>query len=68
MKVHEDVQSLQIEINVQSAGMIRKEQIFYTADDDKMKPRDIIGQGNRKPDRTSRTLNPQKQNKHIQPS
>ena len=34
MKIREDVQTLPIEINVQSAGMSHEEQIFYTNDDD----------------------------------
>ena len=34
MKVREDVQTLSIEINVQSAGVSQEEQIFYTNDDD----------------------------------
>ena len=34
MKIREDVQSLPIEINVQSAGVSQEEQIFYTNDDD----------------------------------
>ena len=34
MKICEDVQTLPIEINVQSAGVSREEQIFYTNDDD----------------------------------
>ena len=34
MKIREDVQTLPIEINVQSAGVTQKEQIFYTNDDD----------------------------------
>ena len=34
MKIHEDVQTLPIEINVQSAGVSQEEQIFYTNDDD----------------------------------
>ena len=35
MKIREDVQTLPIEINVQSAGVSQEEQIFYTNDDDK---------------------------------
>ena len=34
MKILEDVQTVPIEINVQSAGMSQEEQIFYTNDDD----------------------------------
>ena len=34
MKIREDVQTLPIEINVQSAGVSQEEQIFYTTDDD----------------------------------
>ena len=34
MKIREDVQTLPIEINVQSAGVPQEEQIFYTSDDD----------------------------------
>ena len=34
MKIREDVQTLPIEINVQSAGVTQEEQIFYTNDDD----------------------------------
>ena len=34
MKNREDVQTLSIEINVQSAGVSQEEQIFYTNDDD----------------------------------
>ena len=34
MKIREDVQTLPIEINVQSAGVSLEEQIFYTNDDD----------------------------------
>ena len=34
MKIREDVQTLPIEINVQSAGVSQEEQIFYTHDDD----------------------------------
>ena len=34
MKIREDVQTLPIEINVQSAGVSQEEQIFYTKDDD----------------------------------
>ena len=34
MKIREDVQTLQIEMNVQSAGVSQEEQIFYTNDDD----------------------------------
>ena len=34
MKIREDVQTLPIEINVQSAGVLQEEQIFYTNDDD----------------------------------
>ena len=34
MKIREDVQTLPIEINVQSAGVSQEEQIFYTNDDD----------------------------------
>ena len=33
MKIREDVQTLPIEINVQSAGVSQEEQIFYTNDD-----------------------------------
>ena len=35
MKIREDVQTLPIEINVQSAGVSQEEQIFYRNDDDK---------------------------------
>ena len=34
MKIREDVQTLPIEINVQSAGVSQEEQIFYTNNDD----------------------------------
>ena len=34
MKIRDDVQTLSIEIHVQSAGVSREEQIFYTNDDD----------------------------------
>ena len=34
MRIREDVQTLPIEINVQSAGVSQEEQIFYTNDDD----------------------------------
>ena len=34
MKIREDVQTVPIEINVQSAGVSQEEQIFYTNDDD----------------------------------
>ena len=34
MKIREDVQTLLIEINVQSAGVSQEERIFYTNDDD----------------------------------
>ena len=34
MKIREDLQTLPIEINVQSAGVSQEEQIFYTNDDD----------------------------------
>ena len=34
MKIREDVQTLPIEINVQSAGVSQEEQIFYTNHDD----------------------------------
>ena len=34
MKIREDVQTLPIKINVQSAGVSQEEQIFYTNDDD----------------------------------
>ena len=34
MKIREDVQTLPVEINVQSAGVSQEEQIFYTIDDD----------------------------------
>ena len=34
MKIREDVQTLPIEINVQSAGGSQEEQIFYIKDDD----------------------------------
>ena len=34
MKIREDVQTLPIEINVQSAGVSQDEQIFYTNDND----------------------------------
>ena len=34
MKIREDVQTLPIEINVQSAGVSQEEQIFHTNDDD----------------------------------
>ena len=34
MQIREDVQTLPIEINVQSAGVSQEEQIFYTDDDD----------------------------------
>ena len=34
MKIREDVQTLPIEINVQSAGVSQEEQIFYTSDDE----------------------------------
>ena len=34
MKICEDVQSLPLEINVQSAGVSQEEQIFYTIDED----------------------------------
>ena len=34
MKIREDVQTLPVEINVQSAGVSQAEQIFYTNDDD----------------------------------
>ena len=34
MKISEDVQTLPIEVNVQSAGVSQEEQIFYTNDDD----------------------------------
>ena len=34
MKIREDVQTIPIEINVQSAGVSQEEQIFYTNDDD----------------------------------
>ena len=37
MKIREDVQTLPIEINVQSAGVSQEEQIFYTNDDDETK-------------------------------
>ena len=33
MKIREDVQTVPIEINVQSAGVSQEEQIFYTNDD-----------------------------------
>ena len=33
MKIYEDVQTLSIEINVQSAGVSQKKQIFYTTDE-----------------------------------
>ena len=36
MKIREDVQTLPIEINVQSAGVSKEEQIFYTNDDDEI--------------------------------
>ena len=36
MKIREDVQTLPIEINVQSAGVSQEEQIFYTNDDDEI--------------------------------
>ena len=34
MKIREDVQTVPIEVNVQSAGVSQEEQIFYTNDDD----------------------------------
>ena len=34
MKIYEDVQTLPIEVNVQSAGVSIEEQNFYTNDDD----------------------------------
>ena len=34
MKIRENVKTLPIEINVQSAGVLQKKQIFYTNDDD----------------------------------
>ena len=34
MKIREDVQTLPIEINVQSAEVAHEDQIFYTNDDD----------------------------------
>ena len=34
MKIHDDVQTLPIEINVQSAGVSQEEQILYPNDDD----------------------------------
>ena len=34
MKIREDVQTVPIEINIQSAGVSQEEQIFYTNDDD----------------------------------
>ena len=34
MKIREDIQTLPIEINVQSAGVSQEKQIFYTNDDD----------------------------------
>ena len=34
MKIREDVQTLPIEINFQSAGVSQEEQIFYTNDDE----------------------------------
>ena len=34
MEIREDVQTLPIEMNVQSAGVSQEEQIFYTNDDD----------------------------------
>ena len=34
MKIREDVQTVPIEMNVQSAGVSQEEQIFYTNDDD----------------------------------
>ena len=34
LKIREDVQTLQIEINLQTAGVSKEEQIFYTNDDD----------------------------------
>ena len=34
VKIREDVQTLPIEINVQSAGVSQEEQTFYTNDDD----------------------------------
>ena len=34
MKIREDVQTVPIEINVQSAGVSQEEQIFYINDDD----------------------------------
>ena len=34
MKIREDVQTVPIEVNLQSAGVSQKEQIFYTNDDD----------------------------------
>ena len=37
MRIKEDVQTVPIEINVQSAGVSQEEQIFYTNDDDEMK-------------------------------
>ena len=43
MKIREDVETLPIEINVQSAGVSQKEQIFYTNDDDETK--DKTGRG-----------------------
>ena len=39
MKFREDVQTLPIEINVQSAGVSQEEQIFYTNDDDETEER-----------------------------
>ena len=37
MKIREDVQTLPIEINIQSAGVSQEEQIFYKNDEDETK-------------------------------
>ena len=37
MKVREDLQTVPIEINVQSAGVSQEKRIFYTNDDDETK-------------------------------
>ena len=41
MKIREDVQTLPIETNVQSAGVPQEEQIFYTNDDDEKEEQNL---------------------------
>ena len=52
MKIREDVQTVPIEIYVQSAGVTQEEQIFYTNDDDEDRGT-ILGKGRSNQEKSS---------------